>query len=104
MSVALDHECPAHAAPVDTVNTHEWRVRCPQCPYGRWHGQDKDGATAAQTRHMRAWPTHLPSVAYDKVTDDGLGTVLRWDNARRKRGTLRGYVQKPNGPDGPAPF
>lgn len=79
-------DCPHHGiTSVTRVNTHEWRVRCPDCRYGRWCGQDRDEALRRQQRHKQAHHTHYPSVAYDRITWDGQGTILRWDGKRPRR-------------------
>lgn len=101
-SICPDEECDA--LPVK-VNTHEWRVRCPDCRYGRWCGQSAGDALRKQTTHIKANPTHAPSVAYDKVTLDGRGTVLVWDGKRVRRTTpvvhSRGTAESDQDP---APF
>lgn len=67
------------------VNTHEWRVRCLDCRYGRWCGQDEKAARAKQRTHKQAYQYHAVSVAYDRVTEDGGGTLLRYREGRVKR-------------------
>src|SRR5882672_1881076 len=85
--------CGKHGLAPAIVRTHEWRVRCPECTFGRWHGQDEKGARIAARNHRNNKPTHMPSVAYDRVTDDGKGTVLTWDlGKRRSKIQLRGPV------------
>jgi hypothetical protein len=86
------------------VNTHEWRVRCPDCRYGRWCGQDKGDAMHRQSEHKRQHPLHFPSVAFDRVTFDGGGSILRWDGKRPRKGPATPAEPLPRAVDGPIPF
>ena len=100
------HECPRHGAvSVVKVNAYEWRVRCPDCRYGRWCGQDQDGAKRRQRDHKRQHPLHMPSVAYDRITWDGGGSILRWDGKRPRRSPPPTVTRAvPRALDGPIPF
>ena len=81
---ARSSACPEHGQSPAKVNTHEWRVRCMQCRYGRWCGQSEDEARRLQRRHREQHPTHFANVAYDRITPDGQGTLLA--DPMRKRG------------------
>jgi len=55
--------------------------------------------------HCQQHPTHAPSVAYDRVTWDGKGTVLRWDEGRSRPAPEFGTLRLPqSGEDEPPPF
>lgn len=58
------------------VHSHSWHVRCRKCRYSRWYGQDHAGATAAQHRH-KGELSHIVECAYDRVTEDGKGSIFR---------------------------
>ena len=78
--------CPRCAETiVERVNTHVWRVRCWTCRYSRWYGQDKSEAQLAVAQHFRLHPDHDPSLAYDRITDDGQGSILRSDSRDGRR-------------------
>lgn len=101
------HDCPRHGVvSIAKVNLYEWRVRCPDCRFGRWTGQDQDAAKHAQHRHKQAHQRHMPSVAYDRITWDGGGMVLRWDGRRPRRNPPPDVARPiPTAPvDGPIPF
>lgn len=88
VDLARGSTCQQHDAVPERINTHEWRVRCPRCRYGRWCGQDKERAVRLQSGHNRAYPTHNASVAYDRITYDGGGSILRWDGKRPRQHPL----------------
>lgn len=106
VDLAQQSTCPRCGDPVKKVNTHEWRVRCPNCRYGRWCGQSQDEAERNGTNHRKQHPNHWPSVAYDRVTWDGKGTVLRWDDGSVKRRPPSGTLTEPapGQPEGIPPF
>lgn len=80
------NECSSHGTvSVMRVNLYEWRIRCRGCRYGRWCGQDQEGARHRAAMHRAAHPDHHVAVAYDRVTWDGKGTVLRFDGTRPRR-------------------
>lgn len=89
LNFAVEHaaiDCPRHGVvSVIRVNRYEWRVRCCDCRYGRWCGQDEDRARACATVHKRQKPQHNVAVAFDRITWDGKGTVLRMDGTRPRR-------------------
>lgn len=100
------YECPRHGpVTIVKVNAYEWRVRCPDCRYGRWCGQDKADAERRRSAHKRQHPGHFVTVAYDRITWDGRGRILRWDGKRPRR-TLPPSVTRvvPRAVDGPIPF
>lgn len=102
IDLARGSVCETHSAAPEKVNTHEWRVRCADCRYGRWCGQSEDEARRLERQHHERHPTHFPAVAYDRVTYDGGGTILRWDNARRRKPPESAKIV--NVSDGPAPY
>src|SRR4030042_692363 len=107
VDLARNTACQRHGIDAQKVNTHEWRVRCPDCRYGRWCGQDKGDALRRQRDHCARYPLHAPSVAYDRVTYDGSGSVLRWDGKRSRNGPAipaEGATMNDRGTDRAPPF
>lgn len=58
------------------VHTHEWRVRCGKCRYGRWCGQSQQDARALALKHLTANPQHHCTVVFDRVTSNGKGGII----------------------------
>lgn len=67
------------------VNSHEWRIKCHDCSYGRWFAQSELEARRSAARHAQSSRGHTLMVVYDKVTEDGKGTYGLEKGARRKR-------------------
>jgi hypothetical protein len=67
------------------INWHEFHVKCLDCSYGAWMGQSKENALAARNRHNARHSEHHVGLAFDLVTWDGGGTMLRDDLAGKPK-------------------
>jgi len=106
--VRIPQSCPHHGTVwVERTKTHRWHVRCLDCKYGRWFGQDEGEARAAEARHARNCPLHFVACVYDRVTVDGKGSMMR-DKGERVRNTYPSCQQDaiiiPIDADEPPPF
>ena len=69
--------------PVTTVHTYEWHVRCHECRYSRWMGQNETEARRLHRSHNYL-TEHTVGVAYDRVTKNGKGTVFVTNGTRTR--------------------
>lgn len=75
--------------PVKAIYGQEWRMRCfytgldgAVCRYGRWCGQSRATARRLARNHTNRIMSrdHPVMVAYDTITRDGRGLILRSDS------------------------
>lgn len=81
-------QCDTHGeTSLVRINLYEYHARClyPACRYSRWFGGSQGNALQAQRRHKAQYPTHTTTVAWDRVTWDGKGSVFRDDGARKPK-------------------
>lgn len=77
-----------------SVRQYEWHARCQSCRFSRWLGQDQRECERAAARHQQRYQSHQLSVAYDRITWDGGGTLLRRNGERVVRRRPRTVTAK----------